>query len=745
MRHNGHMGHIASALLLATVSGFAVAQPLAVTGAKKPAYGNPRWVNLIPTNADDNFVINCDKNTLNGASPISVLTGVEIAVPLTAIGSPTGNIKIAAFINNQDGGFASNQFAGTSLVGVAGELAQPANFGETRAVNLETDTRAAGKQYVTVNVATTTTAPIVDGTRETGYSNKGPQSARTGFGDATQGLVDSAGGSELDGIYTRVNSGILYIFITGNLESNNNHLEIFFDVGNAQGQNKLRGDNPLILGTDGHLNRMGDDGTNNGFTFDSDFKASYWIGANCGGGPVQFYVDYAQLSNADGSGGGVGYYCGASTPGAAGGTLTGGEVGAPAIAGTINNSNKLGVPAFCPPPAGNQDVSNGSEFDAIYSYVDKVNKRLYLLTTGNSKTDWSAINLFLDVGGYATPGGTEYGQNQIRNDNSTFDYGHLNNLGGPGPDVNPTNPGLKFDTDFTPTYFIDYKNGGNVDNYSHSQVLRTNGRATVCDALIDYGMFDGGPKLVPGANGELYDVIKYNGLQGYPGGTTEPFIGIQEQDGTKTELEGNFAPYAGHKFMSAYVGEPCNSIAGDPGTPKPAAGIILMRMDQSNLAGVTSANGGAPFTEDDAIAVNTGLEMSIDLAELGYNGTNDIKLAGFIETSGGNTVTNQVIGSLPASYGASPGTNVGTANQVDFSAIDGKQWITVFQSCPSDLNHDGIVEDSDFVIFAGAYDILIADYRWASGDLNGDGAVDDTDFVIFVSAYNDLICPDLSM
>lgn len=65
-------------------------------------------------------------------------------------------------------------------------------------------------------------------------------------------------------------------------------------------------------------------------------------------------------------------------------------------------------------------------------------------------------------------------------------------------------------------------------------------------------------------------------------------------------------------------------------------------------------------------------------------------------------------------------------------------------SCPGDLNNDGFVDDSDFVQFAGAYDILdCADPAMAPGcpaDLNGDGFVDDSDFVAFAAAYNELLC-----
>lgn len=66
-------------------------------------------------------------------------------------------------------------------------------------------------------------------------------------------------------------------------------------------------------------------------------------------------------------------------------------------------------------------------------------------------------------------------------------------------------------------------------------------------------------------------------------------------------------------------------------------------------------------------------------------------------------------------------------------------------SCVGDLNGDTFVDDSDFVIFASAYNILdCADPSMPAGcpaDLNSDGFVDDTDFVIFAAAYNELVCP----
>ncbi|MBX3387966.1 MAG: DNRLRE domain-containing protein [Phycisphaeraceae bacterium] len=65
--------------------------------------------------------------------------------------------------------------------------------------------------------------------------------------------------------------------------------------------------------------------------------------------------------------------------------------------------------------------------------------------------------------------------------------------------------------------------------------------------------------------------------------------------------------------------------------------------------------------------------------------------------------------------------------------------------CTGDLNEDGIVEDSDFVLFVFSYNLLAcSDASIPLGcpaDFNGDGFVDDADFVLFVSAYNELICP----
>lgn len=57
--------------------------------------------------------------------------------------------------------------------------------------------------------------------------------------------------------------------------------------------------------------------------------------------------------------------------------------------------------------------------------------------------------------------------------------------------------------------------------------------------------------------------------------------------------------------------------------------------------------------------------------------------------------------------------------------------------CRSDFNYDNVVDDADFALFVGAYDVLLSN----EGDLTGDGMTDDSDFSLFVQAYDKLTCP----
>ncbi|MGH7244960.1 MAG: hypothetical protein ACREJD_16215 [Phycisphaerales bacterium] len=88
----------------------------------------------------------------------------------------------------------------------------------------------------------------------------------------------------------------------------------------------------------------------------------------------------------------------------------------------------------------------------------------------------------------------------------------------------------------------------------------------------------------------------------------------------------------------------------------------------------------------------------------------------------------------------------GTPVTFSVSSATGTNWSDAAAApCSGDLNGDSQVDDSDFVLFVAAYNILdCADPAMPAGcpsDLTNDGVVDDSDFVQFVAAYNDLICP----
>lgn len=62
-------------------------------------------------------------------------------------------------------------------------------------------------------------------------------------------------------------------------------------------------------------------------------------------------------------------------------------------------------------------------------------------------------------------------------------------------------------------------------------------------------------------------------------------------------------------------------------------------------------------------------------------------------------------------------------------------------ACSSDFTDDGLVDDSDFVIFAAAYQAFSIPPADPVADLTEDGFVDDSDFVIFAAQYEEFTCP----
>jgi hypothetical protein len=93
------------------------------------------------------------------------------------------------------------------------------------------------------------------------------------------------------------------------------------------------------------------------------------------------------------------------------------------------------------------------------------------------------------------------------------------------------------------------------------------------------------------------------------------------------------------------------------------------------------------------------------------------------------------LGYWPVSDTTANGTNPRT--DVTWMTANALEFVVRVAPCPGDLSGDGLVDDTDFVLFAEFYNALI-DPR---GDLTGDGNTDDSDFVTFANGYNQLICP----
>ncbi len=69
--------------------------------------------------------------------------------------------------------------------------------------------------------------------------------------------------------------------------------------------------------------------------------------------------------------------------------------------------------------------------------------------------------------------------------------------------------------------------------------------------------------------------------------------------------------------------------------------------------------------------------------------------------------------------------------------------LTLQAPCPADFNNDGMIDDTDYGIFALAYDVFECPAAPAEcpADLNLDGLVDDADFALFLLSYDFSMCP----
>ncbi|HAW96545.1 MAG TPA: hypothetical protein DCX60_09735 [Phycisphaerales bacterium] len=223
---------------------------------------------------------------------------------------------------------------------------------------------------------------LVDGERDELYGDPLViQDTSTGFGDNDLGLVNYANGSELDSFSARVESGVLYLFFAGNLESNYNKLDIFIDSIPDAGQNRLRDDNPDVKF--GGLNRMGGpgDGDEPGLRFDEGFAPDFWIDFTGGGEfgvSYDTFINWSPLLTGGGDEGGWGF----AGPGGSGAGLA--IFAGNGIIASINNSNTAGV-------SGGDGIDDGS------GVVTGIELAIPLLVLGN--TDGNGISVAAFVNG----------------------------------------------------------------------------------------------------------------------------------------------------------------------------------------------------------------------------------------------------------------------------------------------------------------------------------------------------------
>jgi hypothetical protein len=199
-------------------------------------------------------------------------------------------------------------------------------------------------------------APVVDGSLDAGYGAAlVTQTTQTSLGDASQGLVDFAFGSELDAGYGTVADGVLHLFLSGNLMFQERGMEpghrydevdVYIDS-ESGGQNVLRADNPAVGSTYHPLNQRA------GLRFDADFAPDHWFNSALNSAGSNLSAPYALKvcsATLPAGSGGTGGFLGQSSPGGPG-TLTGGT-NPSGVAAAIDNRNVAGVGAGCAAASG---------------------------------------------------------------------------------------------------------------------------------------------------------------------------------------------------------------------------------------------------------------------------------------------------------------------------------------------------------------------------------------------------------
>ncbi len=359
------------------------------------------------------------------SDPRTVTTGLEFEASLAELGWSGGTVRVCIFINGQQHDFISNQISGGL------PTATDQNVGEPRGKSFQAAPDFDGDQFLTVAPTVADgSGDAIDGVKGGSYPVN-PLGAATGwtqqnptrFGNNTQTSRDTSGGSEIDAVWGYIDQNAtpgdtsddkVRILVTGNLQTNNNKFEIFFDVAPGGQSTLLGAENPDVdfqglrrMGTKTGAEIPALPGPNGvGLTFDTTFGADYWMGyVNAvNAGVPQHFLNSAVLLTA---GGGAGAFIGGGNKddGMGGPNVISG-IGARAV-GTvsafINNSNNLGISApnggagTDPPavPPLQASITTGMEFEIGLDQIGYDN-------SGS-----------IDIGGFITGGSTDFLSNQV--------------------------------------------------------------------------------------------------------------------------------------------------------------------------------------------------------------------------------------------------------------------------------------------------------------------------------------------
>jgi len=206
---------VVSGAALAALAGQALGQPV-IDGSKDASFdGAALWVQNQPPAFGDNLNTGpCNNNQIG--TPTGVTTGIEFAIPLSAIGNhfreSASSIRIAGFINSDNHDAVSNRYSAGSPV------TQTTGLGDPRNVVLAS---IAGNQFVT-GIQSSGTAPTVvrHSRRRVRHGAVHPDGPHLLRRFQRRPPSTPPNGSEIDQVYAVVNGETLYLLRHRHLETN---------------------------------------------------------------------------------------------------------------------------------------------------------------------------------------------------------------------------------------------------------------------------------------------------------------------------------------------------------------------------------------------------------------------------------------------------------------------------------------------------------------------------------------------